>query len=117
MKPRVRIEPVNIGGVTIEYATGFNGNFVETNKIGIGAVVQLIRSGDVIPHIKGVTTPAEKAKMPDVEYSWTETHVDIILANKDQDPEVLSKTITLFFTNLGVEGLSIGNVKDYKSRI
>ena len=111
LKPRVRIEPVNIGGVTIEYATGFNGNFVETNKIGIGAVVQLIRSGDVIPHIKGVTTPAEKAKMPDVEYSWTETHVDIILANKDQDPEVLSKNITLFFTNLGVEGLSIGNVK------
>ena len=38
-----------------------------------------IRSGDVIPHIKGVTTPAEKAKMPDVEYSWTETHIDIIM--------------------------------------
>ena len=111
LKPRVRIEPVHIGGVKIEYATGFNGNFVETNKIGIGAVVQLIRSGDVIPHIKGVTTPAEKAKMPDVEYSWTETHVDIIMANKDQDPEVLSKNITLFFTSLGVDGLSIGNVK------
>ena len=111
LKPRVRIEPVHIGGVKIEYATGFNGNFVETNKIGIGAVVQLIRSGDVIPHIKGITTPAEKAKMPDVEYSWTETHVDIIMANKDQDPEVLSKNITLFFTSLGVDGLSIGNVK------
>ena len=111
LKPRVRIEPVHIGGVKIEYATGFNGNFIETNKIGIGAVVQLIRSGDVIPHIKGVTTPAEKAKMPDVEYSWTETHVDIIMANKDQDPEVLSKNITLFFTSLGVDGLSIGNVK------
>ena len=32
LKPRVRIEPVHIGGVKIEYATGFNGNFVETNK-------------------------------------------------------------------------------------
>ena len=111
LKPRVRIEPVHIGGVTIEYATGFNGNFVEVNKIGIGAVVQLIRSGDVIPHIKGVTTPAEKAKMPDIPYSWTDTHVDIILQDKDSDPDVLSKTLTVFFTSLGVEGLSIGNVK------
>ena len=111
LKPRVRIEPVNIGGVKIEYATGFNGNFVETNKIGIGAVVQLIRSGDVIPHIKGVTTPADKAKMPDVSYSWTDTHVDIIMTNKDEDPEVLSKNLTMFFTSLGVDGLSIGNIK------
>ena len=52
LKPRVRIEPVKIGGVTIEYTTGFNANYIETNRIGIGAVIQLIRSGDVIPYIK-----------------------------------------------------------------
>lgn len=111
LKPRVRIEPVNIGGVKIEYATGFNGNFIEENKIGVGAIIQIVRSGDVIPHIKSVTTPAEKTKMPDVPYTWTDTHVDIILTNKDDDVNVLEKNITSFFTSLEVDGLSQGNVK------
>ena len=111
LKPRVRIEPVNVGGVKIEYATGFNGNFIEENKIGVGAIIQIVRSGDVIPHIKSVTTPAEKPKMPDVPYTWTDTHVDIILANKDDDVNVLEKNITSFFTSLEVDGLSQGNVK------
>uniref|UniRef100_A0A6C0D331 DNA polymerase beta n=1 Tax=viral metagenome TaxID=1070528 RepID=A0A6C0D331_9ZZZZ len=111
LKPRVRIEPIKLGGVTIEYATGFNGEFIETNKIGIGAVIQIIRSGDVIPHIKSVTTPAEHAKMPTIPYHWTETHIDIIMDDIEQDETVREKNITAFFTTIEVDGLSSGNVK------
>jgi NAD-dependent DNA ligase len=111
LKPRVRIEPIRLGGVTIEYATGFNGKFIEDNKIGIGAIVQMIRSGDVIPYIKAVTTPAEKAKMPSVPYTWTSTHIDVILEDIKGDITVLEKNITMFFVELEVHGLSSGNVK------
>ena len=111
LKPRVRVNPVYIGGVKIEYATGFNAQFIEKNKIGVGSIIQLVRSGDVIPYIHAVTTPAEKAKMPEVQYVWTDTKVDIILANKHEDPVVLEKQITIFFTTLEVEGLSTGNVR------
>jgi NAD-dependent DNA ligase len=111
LKPRVRIEPIHIGGVTIEYATGFNGKFIEDNKIGVGAVISMIRSGDVIPYIKSVIVPASAGKMPDVPYDWTETHVDILLKNKEDDPVVREKNITGFFTEIGVEGLSSGNVR------
>ena len=111
LKPRVRVNPVHICGVKIEYATGFNGQFIESNKIGIGAVIQIVRSGDVIPYIKSVTTPAEVAKMPNIPYTWTNTHVDILLANKLSDPVVLEKQITSFFTTLDVVGLSIGNIR------
>ena len=111
LKPRVRIEPIRLGGVTIEYATGFNGAFIETNKIGIGAVIQIIRSGDVIPHIKSVTMQAERTKMPLVPYHWTETHVDVVLDNIGEDADVREKNITAFFTSLSVDGLSSGNVK------
>jgi NAD-dependent DNA ligase len=110
LKPRVRIEPIKLGGVTIEYATGFNGEFIETNKIGIGAVIQIIRSGDVIPHIKSVTVPAEHAKMPTVPYHWTSTHVDIIMDDLEEDETVREKNITAFFTTIEVIGLSSGNV-------
>ena len=111
LKPRIRIEPINIGGVKIEYATGFNGKFIESNKIGIGAVIEIIRSGDVIPYIKSITTEAEKAKMPDVPYHWNETGVDIILDNIDEDITVIEKNITNFFVGIKVDGLSTGNVK------
>ena len=111
LKPRVRIEPINLGGVKIEYATGFNGKFIEDNKIGIGAIIEIIRSGDVIPHIKAVTMPADIAKMPEQPYIWSEKHVDILLEDIDSDPEVALKNITSFFTSLGIDGLAKGNIK------
>jgi NAD-dependent DNA ligase len=111
LKPRVRIEPVKLTGVTIEYATGFNGSFIETNKIGIGATIQIIRSGDVIPHIKSITVPAVKAKMPDIPYHWTDTHIDIIMDDAVEDITVREKNITEFFKGIEVDGLSSGNVK------
>jgi NAD-dependent DNA ligase len=110
LKPRVRIEPIQLNGVNIEYATGFNGKFIEENRIGLGAVIQLVRSGDVIPYIQTVTVPSEKPKMPDVPYHWTDTHVDIILNNMEEDTTVREKMATLFFVSLGVEGLSSGNI-------
>ena len=111
LKPRVRIEPVNIGGVNIEYATGFNAKFIESNKIGVGAVIEIIRSGDVIPYIKSITMPADEPKMPNKSYHWTETRIDIILDNMEEDDTVQQKNITDFFTTIKVEGLSSGNVK------
>jgi len=111
LKPRVRIEPIRLGGVTIEYATGFNAKFIEENKIGFGAMIEIVRSGDVIPFIKSTIVPAERAKMPDVAYRWTDSHVDIILENAAEDPTVREKTITAFFVGLEVDGLSSGNVK------
>jgi DNA ligase (NAD+) len=110
LKPRVQILPINLGGVRIEYATGFNGAFIKNNKIGIGAVIKIVRSGDVIPHILSVTVPASEAKMPTQSYKWNSTNVDIILENMEQDETVREKNITGFFKKIEVEGLGSGNV-------
>lgn len=111
LKPRVQIEPINLGGVQITYATGFNGAFINDNKIGIGAVVELIRSGDVIPYIRKVIIPADKPKMPSVSFKWNDTCVDIMIEDIESDEIVREKNITGFFKGIGVEGLSNGNVK------
>ena len=111
IKPKVRIEPIQLGGVTIEYATGFNGQFIESNKIGVGAMIEIIRSGDVIPYIKSVVTPANEPKMPSIPYVWNDTHVDIMVENVEDDMDVLAKRVETFFTGLKVDGLSTGNLK------
>ena len=110
LKPRVQIEPINLGGVKIEYATGFNAAFIKDNSIGIGTTIELIRSGDVIPYIKSVTLPSEHPRMPSVPYIWNDTHVDIMLENASEDPIVKEKNITGFFKGIGVDGLSSGNI-------
>jgi NAD-dependent DNA ligase len=111
LKPRVQIESLNLGGVQITYATGFNGAFINDNKIGIGSVVELIRSGDVIPYIRKVIVPADEAKMPSVPFKWNDTHIDVMLEDIQSDETVKEKNITGFFRGIGVEGLSSGNIK------
>ena len=111
LKPRIQIEPVVLGGATIEFATAFNAKFVEDNKLGVGAVVELIRSGDVIPHIKSVITPAEKPQMPPEEYVWNATHVDIMLKDAEDNQIVKEKNILVFFKTLDTDGVGAGNVK------
>lgn len=110
LKPRVQIEPIQLGGVKIEFATGNNAAFIENNKIGVGAIIELIRSGDVIPKIVKVNVPAENPKMPSVPYKWNETHVDVLIEDVGLDEVVLEKNITGFFKGIGVEGLGSGNV-------
>ena len=113
MKPRVQIEPLVLGGVTISYATGFNASFIQKNKIGLGAIISLIRSGDVIPHIQSITMPASNPIMPPNYpdgYKWTESGVDLILTDLTSDMEVREKNITNFFKKIEVDGLGQGNI-------
>jgi NAD-dependent DNA ligase len=110
LKPRVQSLPIFLGGVKIEYATGFNGAFIQNNKIGIGAVIKIVRSGDVIPHILNVTVQAPEPKMPTQTYKWNATNVDIILENMEQDETVREKVVTGFFKGIEVDGLGSGNI-------
>ena len=109
LKPRVQIEPIQLDGVTIKYATGFNGAFIEKHNINIGSIIEIIRSGDVIPHITKVIKPSTAPKMPDVPYKWNSTHVDIMLETPANNITVITKNITQFFDE--VDGLGPGNIK------
>lgn len=111
-KPRVQIKPVNLMGVTISYATGFNARFIVDNGIGPGAKIKITRSGDVIPYIIGVvekTTP----DMPTEEYEWTVNdegeRVDIYLKHADEET-VIQQTIA-FFTAVDIPNLKEGSVR------
>lgn len=116
LKPRVKITPVTIGGAKIEYATGFNAAFIRDNKIGVGAIISLIRSGDVIPHIQNIIQSAKEPLFPTVPYCWNETNIDIFIDKSKLEhdnkfsKQVLIKNLTYFFSGIGVQYLSIGNI-------
>lgn len=109
--PKIQVVPVEICGATITYASGHNAAFIEKNKIGIGAVVQMVRSGDVIPKIESVIKPADAPLMPNLEYEWNSSHVDIILKNVEENKTVQMKKILAFVQTLDVPSFGAGNVK------
>jgi DNA ligase (NAD+) len=121
LKPKIQIEPVKIGGAKITYATAHNAAFVygknyenpEEGYIGPGAIIQIIRSGDVIPKVYKVIAPAFKPKDPPsiYKYKWNKNGIDFILDDKDDNEIVQMKRISAFFEKIEVAGLGRGNVK------
>lgn len=111
LKPRVRVHPVNLVGVTVQHATGFNAKFIHDNNIGPGAKIQITRSGDVIPFIQAVVKPT-KAQMPSQEWKWNETEVDAVLSSRADNKEVVLLQTLDFFTSLKVANLKEGSLRE-----
>ena len=105
LKPRIRVKPIELSGVTITYVTGFNAKFIEDNKIGPGTKLEITRSGDVIPHIVQVIS-GTKPQMPERGYTWNKTHVDIILDTEQVETETIISRLTHFFSTLKIKGIS-----------
>lgn len=111
LRPVVRIKPVVLtGNTTVTYCTAHNAKYIKDNNIGKGAVIKIVRSGDVIPYIVEVVKPAKKPEMPDMEYEWNDTEVQITVVNPSDDIKrrMRIKQNLHFFRKLGVKFLSEG---------
>lgn len=66
--PIVEVDPVQLSGTSVTYATGFNADWIEMNKVSKGATVTITKSGEIIPYILDVE-PSEK-----IPESYVPTH-------------------------------------------
>lgn len=112
LKPTLLLKPVSIGGVEIKRTTGNNAKFIVDNVLGPGAVIEIIRSGDVIPKVQKVIKIASSGKpdLPKGKWHWNETHVDILIDDTENN-EMLVKNIYFFFSTLSTKGLGEQNVR------
>lgn len=121
LKPRVKVKTVDIDGVKINYASGFNAKFIMENEIGPGSILMITRSGDIIPHIKKVLGKS-KADFPSHEYKWDDNHTDIYLKNNNNELEntlmftdkmpkdQAIKMMESFFKAIGVKNMGVSTV-------
>jgi NAD-dependent DNA ligase len=124
LKPTIQLTPTELVGVTISNCTGFNASFIKDNKIGPGAVIGLVRSGDVIPFCTKVIQPMpveiyddwffEKVRLFG-KVHWTTNlvgdNVDLVLDDANLDPTVKYEQLVDFFDTIGAPHLGEGNLQ------
>jgi NAD-dependent DNA ligase len=96
LKPTIQLKPINLNGVLISFTTGFNAKYIKDNNLGTGSVVEITRSGDVIPYIVNIIKSSEKADMPDSPFAWNETNTDILVLNDENNVSDIKKIASLF---------------------
>lgn len=112
--PVIIFEKIKLGGVDIQRTNGFNAKYVKDNLLNKGSIIEIIRSGDVIPYINKTIKKSKEWLKPNINYKWTETGVDIIgIFDGKKDSDKYKKRyeivlITNFFSVLKARNISIG---------
>lgn len=112
--PVILIEPVQIGDVTVSRVTGYNASYLFQNNIAEGSVVEIIRSGDVIPkHIRttyfqeecvyGLMASMRHCPRCGKELHWDSTHTELVCSNPVCPDKVVARAV-YFFRTLKCEG-------------
>lgn len=63
--PVMEVSPVKVSGATIRRVTAHNLERLRSEKVGPGAEIEIIRSGEVIPKLEKVLTPADVVTIPE----------------------------------------------------
>lgn len=117
-KPVVLFDGVDLAGVTVRRATGHNARYIVDQRIGPGARIVVVRSGDVIPYITEVLQGADASEERDLlptGGAWNDTMVDVIVGSGRVTDGVLDeiafKNIVYFFEKIGAVGVGAGVLK------
>lgn len=98
--PKIKINPVIAQGAKITYVTCHNAKWLEDHGIGPGAVVEIIRSGEVIPKVVGVVKPAEHLQLPDIPYYKNGVHFYQKAATEESYINSLLRCLNIFEIDL-----------------
>lgn len=113
LTPVAILDPVDFD-VTVSQVTLHNARRVVAGVLGPGAIIKIIRSGEVIPHVYEVVEPATSGEpaLPTFPYIWTASGADIKLPEYDENQseeladlrsDAKISRIYYFLSTLGVE--------------
>jgi DNA ligase (NAD+) len=89
LHPRVEIDPIDIDGCKINFCSGFHAKYIEENQLGPGSIIEVQRSGGVIPDIVEIIQ-STKAQMPSMAYTWNGVHIH---ASGESNEQAISRLV------------------------
>lgn len=115
VNPIAEVEPTRLSGATISRVTAHHYGMVKEKGIGVGAVIELVRSGLVIPKIENVIVPV-KPEIPEfcpscgTNLVWDKDY--LYCPNTVKCSAQLQNTIEHFFKTLGnIDGFGAETIR------
>lgn len=100
LTPTLITEPVIIQNTTVHRCAGNNYAWLRDRGIGIGSIIKITKSGDIIPHCVGVISKGT-IKMPEIEYKTVGKN---LVASEDNLESKQSKFFNAI-RRLGIRGI------------
>lgn len=121
LNPVILVEPVEMDGATVSRASAYNAAYLVDNHICEGALIEITRSGDVIPkHLSTISYDEnEYERMMDdmifcpscgIPMKWDENHINLVCGNLICKERTISN-IVFFFKTVGCEGFEEPTVR------
>jgi NAD-dependent DNA ligase len=113
--PRYEVSPIKMSdGSTVRFAAAKNPRFATNMGLGPGAIVRLVKSGDIIPEIIGVEKKA-KFILPDPKehgsYHWDKNKVHLVLDDPKSNEEFRVQKIARTFGRLDIDFMRGATIK------
>lgn len=102
--PVVELEPIYLSGANIARVTAHHAGMIKSLGIGPGAILEIIRSGEVIPKIERVITPADTAipeRCPCCDHTLELDGDFLVCPNNLECSAQVSTGLVHFFKTLG----------------
>jgi NAD-dependent DNA ligase len=115
LRPVVIFDEVALSGVNISRASGYNAQYIKDNKLGKGAKIKLIRSGEVIPKIVEVIS-SSSPDWPDCKYVWDYNKTHILITSDGDQRDMIIKQMLHFCKTLGIEFFKQGLIEKAYSK-
>lgn len=114
LTPKLILKPTRLDGSTIGACAGYNYEYLKSKRIGIGSLVEIEKSGDIIPVVRKVVRASKELKLPNVDYKISGKHL-IAINNEESKRFKFKQALKLLqLPNIGdVNSEIIGNVVDY----
>ena len=109
------LKPVQLNGTTVKRATLYNEKWAIDRKIGIGAEVEIIKSGEIIPKIVNVVTESMEDYITNCPCCNSElilNGVELQCINPDCEDKNI-KLVESFLIKMGVEGISETSLRNW----
>ena len=117
--PVAVLEPIKLAGSMISRATIHNNDFIRKMNLRYGSIVQVVKGGDVIPHLVKVVSNGENTK--EIEFptvcpccgtKLVETNLYMVCPNANCSDQLTLKT-QHFLEKLDIDNISFKRLKQF----
>ena len=95
LTPIFHIKHVQLDGTTITKASGYSYHTLKSKKVGIGSIITIHKSGDIIPTLDRVISRSINWKLPEIDFVEKGKHIYTLDNTKEQQIQKFSLGLKL----------------------